>query len=154
TLEEVDKPYRLMVEQTPQGAATLTKEGKMIYCNRRFAQLLGRPLQSLLGRPIYEFALPRCRASLEVLLLRSAGLEAEADIVFVREDDSPVPVYLGATALREGALGECYIITDLSEQWHYRELRRAMAALRAAREQLDLAQRAGGVGTFEWNIQT
>jgi PAS domain-containing protein len=39
TLETADKPYRLLVEQVPQGAATLTADGAIIYCNRRFAEL-------------------------------------------------------------------------------------------------------------------
>ena len=58
TLETADKPYRLLVEQVPQGAATLTADGAIIYCNRRFAELLGRPLHSLLGKPIGGFVAP------------------------------------------------------------------------------------------------
>src|SRR5436305_11267667 len=51
TLETADRPYRLLVEQMPQGAATLTPEGQILYCNRHFADLLGRPLEALLGQP-------------------------------------------------------------------------------------------------------
>jgi len=42
TLELPDKPYRLLVEQMHQGAATLTTDGKIIYCNARFIDLLRR----------------------------------------------------------------------------------------------------------------
>ena len=45
TLESADKPYRLLVEQMPHAAATLTADGAIIYCNRRFADLLKRPLR-------------------------------------------------------------------------------------------------------------
>src|SRR5687768_1202862 len=56
TLEAVDKPYRLLVEQLPYAAATLTCEGEVIYCNSRFADLLQWPLRALLGKPIAGFA--------------------------------------------------------------------------------------------------
>lgn len=62
TLETADKPYRLLVEQVPHGAATLTADGAIIYCNRRFAELLRRPLHSLLGKPIRGWK-PAARSS-------------------------------------------------------------------------------------------
>ena len=65
TLETADKPYRLLVEQVPQGAATLTADGAIIYCNRRFAELLRRPLHSLLGKPIGGFVAPESRPLLK-----------------------------------------------------------------------------------------
>ena len=68
TLETADKPYRLLVEQVPHAAATLTADGAIIYCNRRFAELLRRPLHSLLGKPIGGFVAPDNRPLLEALL--------------------------------------------------------------------------------------
>ncbi len=46
------------------------------------------------------------------------------------------------------------LITDQTEQRHYRELQRTQEALRASEERLNLAQHAGSIGTFEWNIRT
>ena len=65
-----------------------------------------------------------------------------------------MPVYLGVSALQEGALGMCLMVTDLTEQRHYQELQRTQEALRASEERLELAQRAGRIGTFEWDIRT
>jgi len=52
-----------------------------------------------------------------------------------------VPVYLGVSALQEGALGLCLMVTDLSEQRHYQALQRTQAALRESerrfREMID-----------------
>ena len=61
TLESADRPYRLLVEQMPQGAATLTADGAILYCNRHFAALLGRPLRALLGAPAHAFVSPPSR---------------------------------------------------------------------------------------------
>ncbi len=65
TLETADKPYRLLVEQVPHGAATLTADGAIIYCNRRFAELLRWPVHSLLGKPIGALRRPREPAASE-----------------------------------------------------------------------------------------
>ncbi|MBL8972128.1 MAG: hypothetical protein JNK56_16210, partial [Myxococcales bacterium] len=51
TLDAADKPYRLLVEQMHQGAATLTVEGVVLSCNQPFARLIRSPLEGLPGRP-------------------------------------------------------------------------------------------------------
>jgi PAS domain-containing protein len=77
TLELPDKPYRLLVEQMHQGAATLTTDGKIIYCNARFVDLLRQPLHSLLGQPIHRFAAPDSQRLLENLLRDGQHAEVE-----------------------------------------------------------------------------
>jgi len=73
TLESADRPYRLLVEQMQQGAITLNADGAIAYCNRRFADLLGRPHERLTGvafrdfiphyvQALYESLLQQCRA--------------------------------------------------------------------------------------------
>ena len=49
TLQSADRPYRLLVEEMQQGALTLGDAGAIAYCNRRFADLVGRPLDRLMG---------------------------------------------------------------------------------------------------------
>lgn len=154
TLETTDKPYRLLVEQMPYGAATLTAEGTFLYCNRRFASLLDRPLASLLGEPLQAFVAPGGRPFLEVLLRDGQAAEVQGEVTLQREDGTYLAVHLGISALKEGALGLCLLVTDLTEKRHYEELQRTQEALRASEERLDLAQQAGRIGTFEWNIRT
>ena len=105
TLETADKPYRLLVEQMPHGAATLTADGAIIYCNRRFADLLRRPLHSLLGKPIGGFVAAESRPLLEALLRDGLTAEVQGEVILQRADGTPVPAYLGVSALREGASG-------------------------------------------------
>ncbi|OOO01303.1 MAG: Autoinducer 2 sensor kinase/phosphatase LuxQ [Chromatiales bacterium USCg_Taylor] len=134
TLETADKAYRLLVEQVPHGAATLTADGAIIYCNRRFAELLRRPLHSLFGKPIGGFVAPHSLPLLEALLRDGQG-----EVPLRRADGTTVPVYLGVTTLQEGALGSCLMVTDLTEQRHYQELKRTQAALRESEQKFDTA---------------
>jgi PAS domain S-box-containing protein len=129
TLETADKPYRLLVEQVRHGAATLTTDGAIIYCNRRFAELLGRPVKSLLGKPIGGFVAPDSRPLLEALLRDGQTAEVQGEVLLQRAD-GPAPAYLNFSPLHEGALGLCLMVTDLSEQRHYQELKRTQVALR------------------------
>src|ERR1041385_3695592 len=55
TLKSADAPYRALVERMQEGAATLTAEGEIVYCNRRFADLVRRPLEQVFGASICSF---------------------------------------------------------------------------------------------------
>jgi PAS domain S-box-containing protein len=137
-----------------QGAATLTTDGKIIYCNARFIDLLRQPLQSLLGQPLHRLAASDSQRLLESLLRDGQHADVEGEVTLQRADGTLIPAFLGVSMMQEGVLGSCLIVRDLSEQRHYRELQRTQQSLRASEERLELAQRAGGIGTFEWNIPT
>ena len=42
TLETADQTYRALVEEMQEGALTLSLDGTILYCNRRFAELTGK----------------------------------------------------------------------------------------------------------------
>src|SRR5271168_3266219 len=41
--------YRMLVEAMSEGAATVSRDGAVLYCNRRFAELVGRPPGKIIG---------------------------------------------------------------------------------------------------------
>src|SRR4051812_17529392 len=47
TLKGADHTYRRLVEEMSEGAVVLTADGDILYCNRRFAQILRLPLESV-----------------------------------------------------------------------------------------------------------
>lgn len=141
TLEAPDKPYRLLVEQMPQSAATLSVSGTILYCNRRFVHLVKRPLEDLVGKPLGDLLAPESRQRFAALLPHGIGEEVQDEFILERADGASIPVFLGASALQEGALGLCLIVTDLTERRRYRELRKSQQALRASEEALRNADR-------------
>jgi PAS domain-containing protein len=54
-LRGADHPYRIIVEEMNEGAATLSPEGTILYCNRRFADLLETPLEQIIGSSIQDY---------------------------------------------------------------------------------------------------
>jgi PAS domain S-box-containing protein len=135
TLESADRPYRLLVEQMPQGAATLTVEGAILYCNRHFAALLGRSLRNLPGASIQAFVSPDSQPFFEALLREAQKASTRGEINLQKADGTAVPVYLGVKALQEGAVGLCLMVADLTEQKRQEALVDAEALARSILEQ-------------------
>ena len=133
TLETPYRPYRLLVEQMLQAAATLTVQGTILYANPRFSELLNRPLEELIGKPSQDFVAPHSRESFDSALSGARSADVQVDVDLLRPDGS-ISVHLCATGLQEGALGQCLMIVDATEQWHYQELRRSQAALSQSEE--------------------
>ena len=137
TFEAPDERYRLMIDQLPHAAATLTNEGVILHANRRMTDLLSRPLQSLLGTPFRDHVSFDSRAALETLLQEGCAGEARAALTLQREDATQVDVFVGARTMDEGPLGACLVLTDLTTQRQYDELRRVTEALQLADRRKD-----------------
>ena len=68
TLEGADHSYRIFLEAMHEGAATLTADGVILYCNRRFAEIVGTPLEEVIGGSLFRFVREADRAELESIL--------------------------------------------------------------------------------------
>jgi PAS domain S-box-containing protein len=73
TLRNADSPYRTLVEQMQDGAAILTAEGDIIYCNHGFARLISTPLQEVIGAPVARYFDGEARKVLDSLLAAGSG---------------------------------------------------------------------------------
>ena len=74
TLTSAEQPYRDLVEQMQEGAAILTVDGDILYCNRRFAELVGLPLEQAIGSAIDQFTADSGRSMASLLATgRGAG---------------------------------------------------------------------------------
>lgn len=136
-LGSADLPYRLLVEGMSEAAATLNAEGALLACNRRFEDLVREGSHALLGRPIRMYVAPESHARLERLLQEGIAGAAEENLVLMRSGGALIPVSLRASAVREGALGVCLLLTDRSEQRYFHELKQTQKALREADRKKD-----------------
>jgi PAS domain S-box-containing protein len=117
TLQAAEHPYRVMVETMSEGALTLSQDGTVLHCNRAFAQLLGRPLQELVGSCFAAWVKEEDQACY-VKCLRNGGESRRSNMHLVRADGEPLPVQLACSPLNledlPGAI--CVIVLDLSDQ--------------------------------------
>ncbi len=79
TLRGAEHPYRLLVEEMSEGAATLLPDGTLLYCNMRLAEMLHTPLQKLIGASIYGFMGESDRAALAQLMERTLSNERSGE---------------------------------------------------------------------------
>src|SRR5882724_9696443 len=54
TLKGADQTYRVLVEGMNEGALTL-RRGIISYCNNRFAEMSGTPMERVFGASIFNF---------------------------------------------------------------------------------------------------
>src|SRR3954471_17580848 len=117
TLSGADLCYRTFVETMGQGAATVSAEGTILYCNRFFSELLKSSPLITAGALIFNFVQPEDEGLLRTMLweaLTSSGSNARFSLR--TSDGKQVPVVLTATPLMmDGLVSVCIILTDLSE---------------------------------------
>lgn len=140
-LDGVDRPYRLLIERMQQGAAVLTLDGSAIYANVRLADLLGAPLETLLGAALTKYVRPDDRPAFNALLAQGAAGDAARELTLLRTDGTGFPALLSVSPLFEPAEILCLIITDLTLQKRHEAERAARAAAEQAAEFLRDADR-------------
>ena len=68
TLKGGEPTYRMLVEAMSEGAATLTRDGVVLYCNRRFAEMVSQPPGRLIGVAAYLLVAETERDKFQTLL--------------------------------------------------------------------------------------
>ena len=117
TLQGGDSAYRMLVEAMSEGAATVSSDGVVLYCNRRFAELIGRPPTKLIGTEIQSLVPEAERQKLTEFLRSARRGVAKGEFTLQSRNSGPVPVQLSLSRLR-GYRGNAYgvVVTDLTEQ--------------------------------------
>src|SRR4051812_37946584 len=64
TLTGAERPYRRLVESMTEGAAILLRDGTVLYCNGRLAEMVALPLASVIGGLFQRFVAARQRPTI------------------------------------------------------------------------------------------
>ena len=117
SLKGGEPSYRMLVEAMSEGAATLSAGGAVLYCNRRFRELVSRPPGKIIGIAVQSLVVKAERDRFEALLADARKTVAKGEFNLRRPNGNLIPVYLSLNPFREYkgyALG--MVITDLREQ--------------------------------------
>jgi PAS domain S-box-containing protein len=120
TLHGADRAYRMLIEEMGEGAITLTSEGVVAYANRRFSELLARPLGEVIGSRIDSCFAPERQDALSRLLVDGSFAKCSAEMDLLAADGSYMPVLVSVNRLVIDGLPDalCMIVTDLTAQKH------------------------------------
>ncbi len=117
SLKGGERAYRMLVEAMSEGAGTLSRDGTVLYCNGRFAELIGRPPAKIIGITVQRLVADSEQDRFEALLAKAQRAVAKGEFNLLCADGSLIPVYLSLNRFR-GYKGQALgmVITDLSEQ--------------------------------------
>ena len=127
TLAGAELAYRILFDQMNEGAVTLTPDGLIAYCNRRFAEIVRTPLARVVGAPLRRFVPPAQQAAFEALRQRGNTGNARGDLRFRTGDRSLVPVAVSFAPLHAEAsaevIGVVGVIRDITEHAQQEDVR-------------------------------
>jgi PAS domain S-box-containing protein len=117
SLKGGEPAYRMLVEAMSEGAATLSRNGDLLYCNRRLADLVRKPREKMIGIAMESLIAKAERDRFKAFLAagRKAVVKSEFNLAY--KDGSLLPVHLSLNRFpgyKGHALG--MVITDLSGQ--------------------------------------
>ncbi len=114
SVSSAETPYRTFIEQMSEGAVTITKEGVILYCNPRFAEIVQSPYERVIGSSLKGYITQNDNSKLESFLSQLNQKKHDVIIVslnkmqYLRLSIHRLPPYLQ---------GDNYILiaTDISD---------------------------------------
>ena len=114
SVSSAETPYRTFIEEMSEGAVTLTKEGTILYCNPRFADIVQSPYEKVIGSSLKQFITPNDNSKLDEFL---AQLTHDKHDVLIVSLTNTLYLRLSIHLLPPYLQGDNYIIiaTDISD---------------------------------------
>ncbi|MCF7913591.1 MAG: PAS domain S-box protein [Spirochaetaceae bacterium] len=81
SLSSAETTYRILIEQMHEGAAIISEGGTLIYCNRRFAEMIRVPIEKVMGRQIIDILPEGVNAQFTSLLKRGISEHVQKDLM-------------------------------------------------------------------------
>ena len=114
SISSAETPYRTFIEEMNEGAVTLSKDGVIIYCNRRFAEFVNEPIEQVIGTQLMRFIFSDDRSKFNTMFTNLDRKKNEELVVYLincmylKLTFRHLPSYLN---------GESYIViaTDITE---------------------------------------
>jgi PAS domain S-box-containing protein len=121
-MTEHEERFRATFEQAAIGIQHSSFEGRILRCNRRFAEMIGYPIEEIVGRTFMQFTWPEDLAESERRIrLLNDGIAPSVSFEkrYRRKDDSPTWVRLTVSTQHDGHGIPLHYITfveDINEQ--------------------------------------
>jgi PAS domain S-box-containing protein len=142
TLDQGESVYRLMVETMNEAGLAVAPDGTVLFANSPLTQMLGVPLEQVVGKPLVLHVRPDHQQDLVTLLDAARRRPTDARLVLAGADGRSIPVHAWANLLEQlDGVTICLLAADLRQletsramiqrlQEQHRALAASVAALR------------------------
>jgi PAS domain S-box-containing protein len=135
-VRESEEKYRRIVEAAQEGIVVTDAKGIITFTNARMAQIMGYPVDELLGRPYADLMEEEWRDTARKRAnRRREGIAEQYDFRFIRKDGTAVWAIVSANPVfdKHGTIiGSLGMVTDITDR------KRAEEALQEAHDKLEL----------------
>src|SRR5688572_22520523 len=118
TLESSDYTYRILVEKSGEGALSISDTGLILYCNQRFADMVGIHASRIIGS--YFNCFVESVGQFEELKTALVRGNSKGEII-LNVNGKKIPVYASLTNLAPQVEAIGIVVTDLTEKRKYEE---------------------------------
>jgi PAS domain S-box-containing protein len=141
SLEGAERPYRVFVEEMQQGALTLARNGTVLYCNHRFAEMLQCDASEVAGSRFEDHLSPGSREAWHTLMrIAATAPRGAGELNLQRRDGSTLRAFAAVCPLvAQQGTSLALVVSDLTEQ---KQFERLAVAERRLEEALGAAQQA------------
>ncbi len=153
TLSSAEQVYRLIAETMSEAALTVALDGTVLFANAQLGQLLGRPLEQIVGRHLGDFVHPDHRATGDALLVIAQNQPVRQRLVFQNADGQPVPTHVASSLLDQPAgRSLCLTVGDLTVLENSTELVRELRRHQKALHESEFRYRTVGENTYDFEF--
>ncbi|MGA2142331.1 MAG: ATP-binding protein, partial [Brevinematales bacterium] len=132
SLKSAETPYRVIIEEMNEGAVILSTEGIILYCNRRFAELVSVSSEKIIGSQFNQYITESEKLKFDVLLRAGLKERSNGEISFLIHDRIALYLRLSFNPLPPDLLGDvCIMTVDITE------IKKNEEELHIARDTLD-----------------
>ena len=131
TLEGADFPYRSIVETMAAGAVTLDRDQTIVYCNAVFSDMVGVPMERLIGSSFIDLVPAERRDTFMGFIERSRMENSQQELPLRTRSGKELYVHLAGGCELHDVHDNCIVVTDISAR------KRAEEALQTAHNELE-----------------
>jgi len=114
SISSAETPYRTFMEKMSEGAVTLKKDGTILFCNQRFAEIVQSPYERVIGTSLKRFIAPDDITKIDPFL---AQINHDQHDVLIVTLTNTIYLRLSIHLLPSHLHGDHYILiaTDISD---------------------------------------
>ena len=114
TLEGPDLPYRSIVETMASGALTLNRNYTILYCNAFFSNMIGIPMEQLMGSSFLDLVPVEHRSTFISFIERSHTEKSLQELPLKTASGKVLYIHLAGGCELRDPRNTCIVTTDIS----------------------------------------